>query len=60
VSNPSPCCFNLQRVRTETPFLATDFEACSAPLPVMASGGDHDKRPWGGGPRHDGCQPLSH
>jgi hypothetical protein len=32
------------------PFLATNIEAHPAPLPVMASGGDRDKRPWGGAP----------
>jgi hypothetical protein len=30
------------------PILAADVEAQPAPLPVMASGGDHGKHPWGG------------
>jgi hypothetical protein len=48
VLNPSPCYFNLQRVRTKTPFLAADLEAHPAPLPMMSSGGDHGKHPWAG------------
>jgi hypothetical protein len=35
-------------------FLAADLEAPPVPLPVMASGGDHSKDPWGGSPRDHG------
>jgi hypothetical protein len=37
-------------------FLEANIEARPASLLVMASGGDHDKRPWGKGPSHDGHQ----
>jgi hypothetical protein len=33
-----------------SPFLTADLEACPAPLPVMASGGDNNKHPWEGTP----------
>jgi hypothetical protein len=33
------------------PFLASDLEARPAPLPVMDSGGDHDKAQLGRGPQ---------
>jgi hypothetical protein len=56
VPNCSPCYFNPQK----SPFLTADLEARPAPLPVMASGGDHDKHPCGGSPCHDGRQLLSH
>jgi hypothetical protein len=42
------------------PFLAADLEACPTPLPMMASGGDHNKRPCGGSPHCGCCQPSSH
>jgi hypothetical protein len=42
----------------ESPFLTTDLEACPAPLPMVASGGDHDKRYYSGSPRHN-CHQLS-
>jgi hypothetical protein len=41
-------------------FLVADSEAHLATLPVMASGGDRDERPWGGGPSHDGPQQPSY
>jgi hypothetical protein len=41
------------------PFLDTDLEARPAPLPLMDSDRDPNKRPWGGGPSHDGRQPPS-
>jgi hypothetical protein len=44
----------------KSPFLTADLEARSAPLPVMASEGDHDKHPCGGSPCHNGRQPSSH
>jgi hypothetical protein len=56
---PLSCYFNLQQVGAETFVLTTDIEARPAPLLMMASGGDHDKRPWSGGPNHDGHQSLS-
>jgi hypothetical protein len=44
----------------KSPFLDADLETRSAPLPVMANGGDHGKLPCGGSPSHDGCQLPSH
>jgi hypothetical protein len=40
-------------------FLEANIEARPASLLVMASGGDHDKRPWGKVPSHDGHQSRS-
>jgi hypothetical protein len=37
------------------PSLSTDTGAHPAPLPVMASGGDRGKHPYGGSTRHDNC-----
>jgi hypothetical protein len=41
------------------PFLATNIEARPALLHVMDIDGADSKRPWGGGPSHDGRQPPS-
>jgi hypothetical protein len=41
-------------------FLAADIQARLARLPMMASGGDRDKHPWGRAPSYDGRQPPSH
>jgi hypothetical protein len=42
------------------PFLAADPETRFTPLPMMASGVDHDKRPCGRIPHHNGRQSSSH
>jgi hypothetical protein len=34
----------------KSPFLATDLEACPIASPMMASGGDHGERSYGGSP----------
>jgi hypothetical protein len=60
VRNSSPGDFSLQCAGNKTHFLATDIETRPALLPVMASGGDRGKHPWGGDPSHDGHQPSSH
>jgi hypothetical protein len=57
VSNHSPALLTFDELRQKSSFLATDLETCPAPLPMMASGGDHSNRPSGGSPRHDGHQP---
>jgi hypothetical protein len=54
---PLPCHFNLQRDGAEMPFLASDLEACPAPLLVMARDGDRGKRAWSESSSYDG-RPL--
>jgi hypothetical protein len=51
---------NSSELDQKSPFLATDLEARSAPLHVMANWGDHSKHPWGGIPHRDGHLSLSH
>jgi hypothetical protein len=41
------------------PFLTIDLKGRHAPLPVMASGGDHGERACGGSPHRNHRQPLS-
>jgi hypothetical protein len=43
----------------KSPFLAIDLEARPAPLPMMASWGDHDKRPCSGNPNDNNRWPSS-
>jgi hypothetical protein len=42
------------------PFLASDLDACPAPLLVMARNGDHRKPPLSEGPSSSGQQLPSH
>jgi hypothetical protein len=60
MSGPLPYHFNLQRVGTTVPFLASNHEACPDLLLVMARGGDHSKHPWSEGPSLGGRQLSSH
>jgi hypothetical protein len=57
---PFSCPFNVQRVGAEMPFLASDLEACSATLLVMARDGECSKRDWSEGSSHDDRHPQSH
>jgi hypothetical protein len=44
----------------KSPFLTADLDARPAPLPAMASGGDHIMHPFGGSLHPNGHQPPSY